>query len=538
MEKNDPLYRPGKTLKHEHDHACDHHDHSRRHFLWNMGALMAGSAMLPGGLSVQSFMPRALPQFAGAGDGERILVLIQLKGGNDGLNTIVPRGNSEYYKIRPTLGIQPADMWNLSPEFGMPRVTQPLQKFWQDGKMKIIHNVGYPDPNYSHFRSTDIWATSSDSDEVRYTGWLGRLLDDQFPSFLEAQPSVPPALQIGVETNLIFRGPTTQMALSLASPAEFYRIARSGVLYDLNFPQVTPRDSEKLFMRQVANRSFRYSQSIKDAFDNGSNDVNYKKGNLSSQMAAVARMIKGNLGTRIYLVSIDGFDTHAAQYPDHFNLLQDLSQAVESFFQDLRKTNQSQNVMAMTFSEFGRTIYENGSLGTDHGTGSPMLMFSDVFNGSSFTGVPPDLFNVDPYGDPLFNVDFRSVYSTVLTDWLGVPPQMVNHTMDKEGIAPISNLIPPAPSGSGFDNTDALLGHLIGSDGVPRIRYSISRRGQVTIKLVSYKGQEIASLVNEFKEKGSYEVRIPNVNLPTNEYVCRMETGGKIYTQKMTKFRI
>lgn len=525
----------GSALEHGKAHEQDHSS-SRRDFLKNMGLAAFGAPLMLGSLPVSAF--NAAPLLAGlnASDCDRILVLIRLKGGNDGLNTLILRGNDEYYNMRPSLSIPESNLWALSPEYGMHGATQDLESFWQEGRMKVIHNVGYPNPNYSHFRSSDIWASASDSDTEDTTGWIGRLMEHGFPAYLDAPPVVPPALQIGVQTNQVFRGYGSNMALSISNPTEFYQIAQSGQLYDTNGLSDCYAEQELSYLRQTANSAYRYSESIKDAFTNGSNQGNYPDNYLAEQLAIVARLIKGNLGTKVYMVSLDGFDTHADQLDDHSTLLNYLSTSVKAFFQDLSAGGMDQNVLGMTFSEFGRTIYENGSSGTDHGTGSPIFLFGPESLGSDFIGTPPDLENPGPYGDPLYSVDFRSVYGTILQDWMCVDPTVTDHLLG-QNFPIIPGLVPPGTPSIGSNETAALLGHNPDPNfpGTILLKYAIKRRGTTRLRILTTSGQPIRTLFTTFKEPNSYTFAFKPLDyfLAPGSYIYQLDTGGKIYSREL-----
>ena len=527
--------RYGSALEHGSAHARDHKS-SRRDFMKNLGLAALGTPFMLGGTPISAF--NAAPLLAGlnATDCGRILVLIRLKGGNDGLNTLIPRGNDEYYNIRPSLAIQENNLWALSDEFGMHNATQDLQSFWQDGKMKVIHNVGYPDQNYSHFRSSDIWASASDSETEDSTGWIGRLMDVNFPSFIEAPPVIPPALQIGVQTNQVFRGYSNNMALSISNPTEFYQIAQEGELYDTSGLGDCAPEQELNFVRQTANSAFRYSESIRDAYNSGANQSTYPDNYLAEQMAIVARLIKGNLGTKVYMVSLGGFDTHADQDDDHAQLLQYLGSSIKAFFDDLSADGLDQNVLGMTFSEFGRTIFENASDGTDHGTGGPMFLFGPDSLGSDFIGTPPDLVNPGPYGDPEFSVDFRSVYGTVLQDWLCVDPTVTDYVLGEQ-MDTIPGLLPPGNPPIGSNEMAALLGHNPDPNipGTILLKYAVKRRGTVRLRILTSGGQPIRTLFAAFRERNSYTFafRPSDFFLPPGDYIYQLDAGGKIYSRAL-----
>lgn len=527
--------RTGRDLADKKAHAADHEVRGRRNFLKMTGLTAFGGAMMLKGMPVSAFAPsKLMTNLTNAECGDRVLILLRLSGGNDGLNTVVQRENDEYYNIRPTLAVQEADMWSLNNEIGMPNVMQDLQPLWEEGKMKIIHNVGYPDANYSHFRSSDIWASASDSDTVDSSGWIGRYLDNEFPSFADAPPVIPPALQIGVQTNMIFRSMAGNMALAISNPAEFYQIAASGELYDTTQLNVSvPNQKELSFVRDVANSSFRYSETIRDAYNAGSNAVPYPNNNLAEEMGIIARLIKGNLGTKVYMVTIGGFDTHVGQNPAHQELLYNVASSVKAFMDDLGATGHAENALVMTFSEFGRTIYENGGLGTDHATAAPMLLFGEGI-GSGFVGNPINLTELDEYGDPFFETDFRQAYATVLQDWLCADPDVTEMVLNNTDFGTIDGLVPPGSPSIGSNDRAALLGHQPGGEpGTILIKYAMKVRGNVRLQILDSAGHPLRTLVNEFKTKGSYTLNFKPSDyfLPPGEYMYRLETGGRVYAR-------
>lgn len=537
MCKDTSKHRPGRTTDDSREHQQDHQLWSRRDFLSATGLMGAGSFLL-GGLPLNAFQPTPLMAALSGGNSDRILVLIRLDGGNDGLNTVIQRGNGQYYNIRPTIAIQESNLWALNTELGMPLSTQPLQSMWEEDFMKVILNVGYPEPNYSHFRSYDIVASASDSDTVVNTGWIGRFLDSEYAAFLETPPTIPPALQIGVQADLVFKSDDANMALAVSSPEEFYQIAQSGQLYNTSALGNTPHELELAFVRQTANSAFRYASTIKDAYARGKNQVDYPTDNyLAEQMAIVARLIKGRLGTRVFMVEIGGFDTHANQLDYHQNLLNRIATAVKAFYDDLAEggADLPNEVLSMTFSEFGRTIFENGSMGTDHGWGTPMLMFGGGI-GQGVTGTYQDLSNPDPYSDPDFSVDFRSVYATVLQDWLGANPDLVNFVMG--GNHPvISGLVPAAQPSLGDNNKCSLLGHNPSANlpGSIEIKYAMMQDGPVKLHLLDQGGHVLRTLVDAFQQRGSHVFNfLPQAwFVAPGVYQYRLMTGGQVFKREI-----
>lgn len=526
--------RHGASDQHGEAHTREHQLWSRRDFLSATGILGAGS-MLLGNIGLKAFQPTPLMAALANGSNDRILVLIRLDGGNDGLNTIIERGNSHYYNLRPTIGIPDANLWALSPEYGMPLATNALQPLWENGMMKVLFNVGYPEPNYSHFRSYDIIASGSDSDVVVNTGWMGRFLDNEYAAFLETPPTVPPALQIGVQTDLVFRSDAANMALAVSSPQEFYQIAQTGQLYDTSLLGNSPRELELAYVRQTANAAFRYAQTIKDAYSRGKNQVNYPENNyLAEQLAIVAKLIKGNLGTKVFMVHIGGFDTHAEQLDYHLSLLQNLAESVKAFYDDLAYGGNQElpkNVLGMTFSEFGRTIYENASLGTDHGWGTPMMLFGGEI-GNGFVGQYQDLSSPDPYGDPEFSVDFRTVYSTILQDWMGNDPELVNFVMGQSQNT-IPGLVPAIAPALGDNEKCALLGHNPHpiEANTMEIKYAMLQDGPVRLQILDTAGHLLRTLVNEYKDRGAYTFKFKSADwyITPGKYQYRLQSGGQVF---------
>ncbi|MFN0216559.1 MAG: DUF1501 domain-containing protein [Saprospiraceae bacterium] len=535
MSKAHKHCRHGASLEHGEAHNREHKLWSRRDFLSASGILGAGS-MFMGNIGLRAFQPTPLMASLANGSNDRILVLIRFNGGNDGLNTIIERGNQYYYNLRPTIAVQDNNLWTMSNEYGMPLITNALKPLWDDGMMKVIFNVGYPEPNYSHFRSYDIVASGSEAEVVVDTGWMGRFLDNEYPVFLETPPTVPPALQIGVQTDLIFRADSANMALAVSSPQEFYNIAQTGQLYDTSLLGNTPRELELAYVRQTANAAFRYAQTIKEAYSKGKNQVNYPADSyLAEQMAIVAKLIKGNLGTRVFMVEIGGFDTHAEQYDFHLNILKDVAESVKAFYDDLAFGNNTElpnKVLGMTYSEFGRTIYENASLGTDHGWGTPMMLFGGGI-GNGFTGQYQDLSDPDPYGDPPFSVDFRSVYSSILQDWMGNSPELVNFVMGQNNIPAIPGLVPAAQPFAGDNGKCALIGHNPhpSEAGTIEIKYAMTQNGPVRLQILDMAGHVLRTLVNEYKDRGAYtfHFKAPDWFVAPGQYQYRLQSGGQVF---------
>ncbi|MBU3678482.1 MAG: DUF1501 domain-containing protein [Candidatus Kapabacteria bacterium] len=366
-------------------------------------------------------------------DQDRVLVLIQMAGGNDGLNTVVPHSDPLYYERRPTIAIPKSKTLRINDTLGWHPAMTGFRSLYDEGKLAIVQGVTYPNPDRSHFRGTDIWLTATDADVMGSTGWVGRYLQTLAPSYPTELPAHPLAVQIGNATSLGLLGSAGPMGISFRDPDEFYRLVNGGGgagEVPSSDQSDTPAGREVMFMRNIARSADVYASVVKDANDkSGTPSVTFPTTDIGAKLKVVSQLISGGLRSRIFLISWanNNFDTHASQTSTddatlgtHANLLRELSDAVQAFMQEMKNRGQDQRVAGMTFSEFGRRVYENGSVGTDHGTAAPLFAFGAQVNGGKVYGANPDLVNLDPIGDMLMQYDYRDVYSSVLLQWFGV----------------------------------------------------------------------------------------------------------------------
>ncbi len=530
----------GSSLAHGEAHSRDHVRWSRRDFVTTMG-LTAGGTVAMGGIPITTYGRSPLLRALGAVETDRILVLIQLNGGNDGLNTIVPVENSLYYNARPGLAIAKNDAVPLTSELGMHPSLQALETFFGDGNMAIVQGVGYPAPDLSHFRSTDIWVSASDADVVLNTGWTGRYLDLEFPDFSEQPPDHPLAVQIGGLSSMMFQGPSANMGMSLASIQLFSQIAESGLIYDTASVPQTSYGSEMAFVRSVANDSFQYAEAVQTAAASGPNNIEYPTGNpLASNLAVIAQLIKGGLGSRIYVASLGSFDTHANQAGQHSTLLRYIADSVTAFYADLEVSGLGDRVMVMTFSEFGRRVEQNGSAGTDHGTAAPLFVFGRGVTGGLY-GSSPDLADLDTVGNLKFGVDFRSIYATALVDWFGLGESnaevVLNGSFERIGFVadpatPTSNEPEPVPEAFSL-----LQNYPNPFNPTTTINYTIRSASDVRLTVFDVSGRLVQKLVDHRQAPGSYTIPFDAGNLPSGTYIYRIETGSGAAARKMTIVR-
>lgn len=386
----------------------------------------------------------------------RVLVMIQLQGGNDGLNTLIPYADDAYYKARPTLGVPKAELLPIRDTLGLHSSLAPLRPLYEEGRLRIIQGVGYANPDRSHFRSTDIWLTGSNADEYLSTGWLGRYLDYQFPNFHDDQEGDPLAIHISPVLSLALQGKTGGTGIALQDPVQFFNLVNQGNKIIDNGAPPTPAGYELQFVRKINAESLLYSKQVKTAADRGKNAVTYPSGSLAGQLALVARLIAGGLQTRIYIVSQGGYDTHATQPARHAQLLGELAKDIAAFEEDLKKLGVSQRVVGMTISEFGRRVKENGSQGTDHGTSAPLFVFGDQVRGG-ILGPNPDFGRLDGAGDFIYTYDFRQVYASLLQQWFEAPNEGLMAVFPKGMTAlPLIQFAQGADLVGDFDNSGAV----------------------------------------------------------------------------------
>jgi len=375
-----------------------------------------------------------------------ILVVLQMAGGNDGLNMVVPYADDAYHRARPRLALPPNQVLKIDNHAGLnPKLTA-LKSLFDNGHLAVVQGVGYPNPNRSHFRSTEIWQTASDADRTLSDGWLGRYFDNCCAG---ADPTI--GVAIGEETPQAFaaKNPTgvtfsrpEQFRFRSSEPnngrmsAEemfFRQLNESGVAEESSAPDgasigaisgKAKDDSSTMdFLQRTALDAQLSSDKILAIARKYKSTVPYPQGQLAASLNIIARMIAGGLSTRVYYASQGGFDTHAGQINAHERLMGDFNDAIGAFVADLRQQGNFERVLLMTFSEFGRRVAENANGGTDHGAAAPMFVLGGAVKPGLF-GKYPSLTDLD-HGDLKFSSDFRSVYGTVLDGWLKAPSQVV-----------------------------------------------------------------------------------------------------------------
>ncbi|GAA0527170.1 DUF1501 domain-containing protein [Chitinophaga japonensis] len=386
---------------------------NRRRFL-QVGSLASAAAM----------MPRFLKAFEKGNlvpPGNKVLVVIQLSGGNDGLNTVIPYRNDIYYKMRPVLGIKREAALSLTDEMGLHPSLTGLKSLYDDGAMGILNNVGYPNPDRSHFRSMDIWHSASESRDYWSTGWIGRYLDAQ----CKGCDKPTQALEIDDTLSLAMKGASNK-GLAFVDPNRLYNTSNEAYFKELmhaHAPQEHAHQNVDYLYKTMA-ETISSASYIQQQFKTYKSKETYPRTPLGRNMKVIAELIMSDINTKVYYVSHGSFDTHVNQQGQQERLFKQLDEAVTAFVKDLKTNNRFQDVVVMTFSEFGRRVGQNASGGTDHGTANNMFLLGGGLARQGLLNEGPDLANLNE-GDLQYKVDFKSVYATLLGKWLAADDKAI-----------------------------------------------------------------------------------------------------------------
>ncbi len=375
----------------------------RRDFL-QIGSLATASLMLPKFL--KAFDGKAIVP-----PGNKVLVVLQFSGGNDGLNTVIPIRNDIYYKSRPRLGIEKDKALLLTDDAGINPALPAFKELFDDGSLGIMNSVGYPNPDRSHFRSMDIWQSASDSDKYIYTGWLGRYLDAQCNGC--SKPTQ--ALEVDDILSLALKGENNK-GLAVKDPKRLYNTSHENYFKEINAAHVNGEETVdylyKTLSETLSSADYIFQQSRLHP-----SSLIYPPTETAKNLKTIASLIMSDINTKVYYLSLGSFDTHVNQENQQKRLFTELNDAIAAFVKDLKDNNRFQDVMIMTFSEFGRRVAQNASGGTDHGTANNMFFIGGGLKQKGLINAMPDLTNLNE-GDLIHTVDFKNVYATVLRKWL------------------------------------------------------------------------------------------------------------------------
>ena len=547
----------------------------RRDFL--KGIPVVAAPFLLNGIPINLMAQNStLSKLAADSNNDRVLVLIQMHGGNDGLNTLIPIAQYNYYKdLRSNIAIVdkgsrayiPLER-NLPDEnkIGLHPDMVGMQQLYNQGKLAIIQNVAYPNLNQSHFRSRDIWLTGSDADQYLGSGWMGRFLGEKYPGYPTNYPPGPeginmpdpPAIEIGTAVSLAFHGDHDQsipLSLSIDDPNQFYDLITK--VRNSDPPQElvgTPYKSELEYITGMEAQSDRYAARLKDVYSKGNNTVSYPEkysfsapagylhNELSSQLKLIARLISGGCKTKVFLTRITKFDTHATQVEKtdpsmgaHAALLYHISSAMNAFQADLSGLQIGNRVMTVTFSEFGRRAASNLSYGTDHGNAAPMFVFGNCVNPGVIGA--PDLLNLD-HGNLKMEYDYRQVFTTLIQDWMGAS----DATLDKCNFAAFKsrklNLVNKCNSlgvDDSFINARFNLGNCYPNPakGHTTFTYKMNAAAQVSLKIYNSHGVIVKEVINQYQPAGEFTIPADLTSLQPGAYVYKIEAGQLKSSKKL-----
>lgn len=492
------------------------------------------------GLPVSAVSASPLIEFlAKAGSNEdHVLVLIQLSGGNDGLNTVIPLDQySNLSNARSNILIAQNKVLSLSGTnaTGLHPAMSEVRSMYDNGYVSIVQGVGYPNPDFSHFRATDIWLSASDSNQYLESGWLGRFLDQEYPNFPNGYPNTtmpdPLAIQVGSVVSPALQGPSVSMGMAITDPKSFYNFLSGTVDPAPN----TPAGHELTFIRLVSQQTQSYSTVIKAAASKATNKSTLYpatgKNPLADQLKIVAQLVAGGLKTKVYMVSLGGFDNHSAQVDSsatetgvHASLLQKISEAVNAFQDDLKLLNADDRVLTMTFSEFGRRIRSNASLGTDHGSAAPVLLFGKHVKPGIIGSNPIIPATVSVNDNVPMQYDFRSVYTSILKDWFGVPQSELDAVMLQQfTLLPITT--------TGMVEPELLQAASVSNYPNPCTDYTqisfTTQGGLLRIRLFDNMGREMQTVAEGNYPKGRFNIMLPTSNLPGGIYYYQVQQGSQ-----------
>jgi uncharacterized protein (DUF1501 family) len=529
----------------------------RRDFLKKVP--LAAATTIIGGSTVQAYASSPMIQALTAGlfETDRVLIVIQMSGGNDGLNTIFPLDQYDNLKaVRSNLLMDQNQILKLNDKTGIHPGMNRFKQMHDDGKLAVVQSVGYPNFNFSHFRATDIWMTGADSDKSLATGWLGRYLNYEYPNFPVGFPNAkmpdPLAIRMGSAGSVATQVTGINMGYSLNTPADNLNL--SNYLFQDPAPS-NLAGKELSFVREIMRQTDKFEDVVKAAYDKSKNlSTAYPtKGtagdNLGEQLKTVARCIAGGLKTRVYFLNTGGFDTHNSQVNGldkssgtHANLLKGVSDAVYAFMDDIKLMGLENRVCGFTFSEFGRRVLSNSSIGTDHGAAAPMFVFGAPIK----SGVLGQNVTIDPKASngnsnvPM-QYDFRSVYASMLGDWFCVPKTDLDTILlknfQKLDLLDSINCLPvDVHEANNAAGENLLTTYPNPFTEATTIKYE-TKGGNTQINIFNNEGILIKNLIDEIKEEGRYEVRCDLGDLPAGIYYARLQNEQLQQVKPMIKVR-
>ncbi|MDA3844044.1 MAG: DUF1501 domain-containing protein [Candidatus Kapabacteria bacterium] len=524
----------------------------RRQFLQNSAAVTAGAVFAPYIMKGNQFKILRNEDINAIAE-DNVLIIVELFGGNDGLNTIIPAYNDTYYNIRPTLNypVENTKRFGTSDVYFNPSLVDDvhnggLLRMMEDGRLAIVEGVGYKDPNLSHFRSEDIHLSginSSDPKVKLLEGWLARYFHKKLPNFPLEIPEHPLSVQIGGSLSMLLKAKKGHMGISITDPEKFFELGAGLSPKEKMMPNDTNFGQEFNFNHVIAQQSEMYSKAVKEAFDKGKtmHKVDYSEG-FAQQFKIISALIAGGLKTKVYFVKLSNFDSHAQQMnPDftgqHPTLLKEMANGVSEFMDDAVQQGWSERVAGFTISEFGRRAYDNGSRGTDHGAASMQFVFGGEYVEGGYYGDKPKLEadDLDLDGNVVYQHEFRRTFTDVLTNWLGAETDDIIDLFGKE-FMPIGVLKPRDCAVGDLlvsNNNNNLLVYPNPSAGNVTVSFELKEASNVDISVYNVPGFMIKKVKKGYLSAGLHKIRF-NIH-HTGSFILSLNCNCRRYS---TKFNI
>jgi uncharacterized protein (DUF1501 family) len=519
----------------------------RRRFLQGTAAVGAGLALAPKILKGFEEPQIIQDDFL---DNDNVIVILELFGGNDGLNTIIPATDNEYYKIRPNIGIPDKEAVKVNDIYMNKALIQDaanggFKRMFEDGRMAIVEGIGYDQPNLSHFRSEDIFLSGinpkTNNNQRLLEGWLGRYFALKIPNYPLEIPEHPISISIDGAIPLLFKSEKGDMGIALTDPNEFYKLGAGLTPKENTFQGDNFYEKEFNFVHTIARQSDLYSNAVKNAYDTGLTKIKgnlYSDDALSQKLKMISALIAGGLKTKVYFVKLSNFDSHAQQMDtsftgQHFTLLNTAAKAVSSFMQDALETGFSERVTGMTISEFGRRAYDNGSRGTDHGAASMQFVWgNDKFVNGGYWNNRPKLNDLDQNGNVKYQTDYRVIYTEILEKRLGATPQDVVSVFG-ESFLPLNILEKRTNSVlDNFNVAEAIRVNPNPNNGIGKIHFELKNPSFVDITIFNLNGRSNQIIQRTYLNEGIYDIPF---SLPENgTYIAAVTTGNRRFTGKFT----
>lgn len=510
-----------------------------------MSATAIGTQLLFDGFGIQAL---GSPSFDIASSyGDRVLVLIRLNGGNDGLNTVIPTDQYTNLAIqRSNVLIPQTSVLPITNDLGFHPAMTGMKNMYDSGKLGVIQNVGYPSQNRSHFRSMDIWSSGLINSSAT-TGWLGRNFDNDYPNFPDDYPSIdepdPFAISMGYDVSSTCQGISANFSHAVNDPFDNFNLATSGIANENTY-----HGHQLEYLATIIDQTNKYGTRINAAANVGQTmSTKYDLDNpLAQQLQYVAQMISGGLETKVYILNVNGFDTHDSQVYNfdttqgtHADLLKMVSDGLEAFQDDLMLLGLENRVAGFTFSEFGRQIASNASNGTDHGDAGPMFLFGTCIS-NDIMGANPVISNtiVNQEAIPM-EFDFRDIYASVLKDWFGVDSMQIQslfeHSVTYYNVLDACGAV-SVPEENGVDELALDYAIVYPNPCFTTTTVRINTLSEnVRIYVVDMNGAIAADVLNEGMVQGQHEVLVDLTHLKAGNYVVRIEKGSSQIIKKVIK---